>query len=137
MQVEIEVQGQPRRYTLHVPAGLDGTPVALVVDLHGLTSTAQRHDALSSMRAKASEEGFVLAQPEAGLVASAWNTLEGSTDVAFARAVVADVVRRVPIDPDRVLASGFSVGGGMAHRLGCDAADLFTAVATVSGAYFG
>lgn len=137
MQVEIEVEGRPRRYTLHVPAGLDGTPVALVVDLHGLTSTAQRHDALSNMRAKASEEGFVLAQPEAGLMASAWNTLEGSTDVAFARAVVADVARRVPIDPERVFASGFSAGGGMAHRLACDAADLFTAVATVSGAYFG
>jgi polyhydroxybutyrate depolymerase len=78
-----------------------------------------------------------VAQPAAGLIANAWDTLEGSDDVAFARAIVADVARRVAIDPMRIYATGFSAGGGMVNRLACDAADLFAAAASVAGAYFG
>ena len=136
-RIQIAVAGRVRDYTLHVPPGLDGTPMALVVDLHGLTSTPDRQELVSGMRAKADVEGFVVAQPTAGLVANAWDTLEGSVDVAFAQAIVEDVSGRIAIDPDRIFATGFSAGGGMAARLACDAADLFAAVGVVSGAHFG
>ena len=33
------------------------------------------------------------------------------------------------VDPKRVYAAGFSMGGGMAHYLACHAADVFAAVA--------
>lgn len=109
----------------------------LILDFHGLTSTPDRHERVSNMRAKADVEGFVVAQPAANLAANAWDTLEGSADVGFARAIVADVQTRVAIDPDRVFATGFSAGGGMANRLACDAPDLFAAAGTVAGAHFG
>ena len=89
------------------------------------------------MRTKADTEAFVVAQPAAGLVANAWDTLEGSLDVALARAIVNDVRRRIGIDPDRIFATGFSVGGGMAGRLACDASEVFAAVGIVAGAQFG
>ena len=53
-------------------------------------------------------------------------------DVAFARALVAQVSTTACIDPKRVYATGFSMGGGMAHYLACHAADVFAAVAPAS-----
>src|SRR6185436_7149292 len=53
----------------------------------------------------------------------------GVDDVAFVRAVVSQVSATACIDPKRVYASGFSMGGGMAHYLACHAADVFAAVA--------
>jgi polyhydroxybutyrate depolymerase len=50
-------------------------------------------------------------------------------DVAFAKAIVADVEKVACIDTKRVYAVGFSMGGGMTHYIGCHAADIFAAVA--------
>ena len=49
-------------------------------------------------------------------------------DVAFAKALVTDVEKVACIDPKRVYAVGFSMGGGMTHYIGCHAADVFAAV---------
>jgi polyhydroxybutyrate depolymerase len=131
--VTIDVSGGQRAYELFVPASVHA-PAALVLDLHGLTGTPAGQDLLSGMQAKAEAEGFVVAQP-AG-VAGAWDALaDRDQDLAFLRAVVADVADRVTIDPARIFATGMSNGGGMAHRLACDAADVFAAVAPVAGAY--
>ena len=136
-RVDLVVGGRARQYTLHVPGGIDGQPVALVIDFHGLTSTPDRQDRMDGMRLKANAAGFAVAQPDAELLANAWDTLAGSADVAFVLELIADVSSRVPIDPDRVFAVGFSAGGGMANRLACDASGIFSAIATVGGAFFG
>jgi len=69
----------------------------------------------------------------AGPSGNAWNVgpccVAGVDDVAFARALVADVGQRACIDPKRVYAVGFSMGGGMTHYLACHAADVFAAFA--------
>ena len=57
----------------------------------------------------------------------------GVDDVAYVRALLADVDRRIGVDPKRVYATGFSNGAALAHRLACEAADWFAAVAPVSG----
>ena len=49
------------------------------------------------------------------------------------RAVVADVQRRYSVDPQRVYATGMSNGGMLAHRLACEAADVFAGIAAVAG----
>ena len=136
-RITLEVDGRQREYVLFVPAGLGGGPHPLVVDLHGFTVTGDRHDNLSGMRAKAREEGFVVAQPDAALLGNAWDIFEDSSDVAFIRALVADAAARVPIDEQRIYASGFSAGGGLANRLACDASDLVAAVGGVAGSYIG
>jgi polyhydroxybutyrate depolymerase len=50
-------------------------------------------------------------------------------DVGFARELVADIQQVACIDPKRIYAVGFSMGGGMTHYLACHAADLFAAFA--------
>lgn len=57
----------------------------------------------------------------------------GVDDVAYVRALLADVGGRIDVDPKRVFATGFSNGAALAHRLACEASDLFAAVAPVSG----
>jgi polyhydroxybutyrate depolymerase len=124
---------------LHVPADLPEDGAALIVDLHGFGSNPDTHNEASRMRALADEEGFVVAQPAARGELATWNPQPGepgsAADVQFIRALVVDVAGRVPVDRNAVFASGFSNGGGMAHRLACDAADVFAAVGTVSGQY--
>jgi polyhydroxybutyrate depolymerase len=87
----------------------------------------------------ADAQGFILALPEG--VQASWNSgnccgdafVNSVDDVGFVRAVVADVSSRLCVDEARIYATGMSNGGFMAHRLACDAADLFAAVAPVAG----
>ena len=130
--LSVDVDGVTREYDLYAPA--KASSKALIVDLHGLTGTPQGQADLSGLREVAEQEGFVVAHPAGS--AGAWDAFaDRAADVAFLRAVVADVSRRVDVDPVRVYATGMSNGGGMAHRLACDASDLFAAVAPVAGAY--
>ncbi len=58
---------------------------------------------------------------------------DGVDDVAYTRALLADLGRRIAVDGRRVFASGFSNGAAMTQRLGCEAAETFAAIASVSG----
>ena len=72
----------------------------------------------------------------AGPSGTAWNfgpcCVAKVDDVAFVKAVVADIKTTACIDPKRIYAVGSSMGGGMAYYLGCHATDLFAAVATAA-----
>src|SRR5690242_6738251 len=69
----------------------------------------------------------------AGPSGGAWNVgpccVDNVDDVEFTRALVAEVKGLACIDPKRVYAVGFSMGGGMSHYVACHAADVFAAVA--------
>lgn len=58
---------------------------------------------------------------------------KNSDDVSFARAMVEYTVKNMCGDDSNAFATGFSNGGMMSNRLGCQAADLFKAVAPVAG----
>lgn len=139
-ELSLAHDGVERRFLVHVPADLDPVlRVPLVVDLHGLTSSAGAQAAISGWRRKADAEGFIVAHPQ-GLNAS-WNGGDlccgdsqrtGVDDEGFVRALVARLRADACIDPARVYATGLSNGGAMSHLLACNAADLFAATAPVS-----
>ncbi|HEX9856301.1 MAG TPA: PHB depolymerase family esterase [Acidimicrobiia bacterium] len=135
----LEHDGTTRPYLVHVPDP-GSEPMALVVDLHGLASSPESQDALTGMSALGAEEGFVVVQPAALGGIPVWDSSPGDQatvdDVGFVRALVAAVAERVPVDERSVYVTGFSNGGGLAHRLACDAADLVAAIGTVAGAFF-
>ena len=141
--------GEQRRYLLHVPPGLDRSrPAPLLLALHGGGGHAEfmADDERYGLRLLAARAGYVLALPNGssrmprGRLAT-WNAGgccglardRGVDDIGFLRAVVADVQGRVAIDPTRIYATGMSNGGMMAHRLACEAPDVFRAVAAVAG----
>jgi polyhydroxybutyrate depolymerase len=49
--------------------------------------------------------------------------------MAFAKAIVEEISKTACIDPNRVYASGYSMGAGLTHLLACKATDIFAAVA--------
>jgi polyhydroxybutyrate depolymerase len=136
----IDFDGAKRTFIVHVPADLDAsTPVPLVVDMHGLTSTAGAQAGISGWRAKADQEGFIVVHPQG--LGNSWNGGDlccGSSqsgnvdDEGFIRAMVAKLEEEGCIDPKRIYATGLSNGGAMSHLVACQAADLFAASAPVS-----
>jgi polyhydroxybutyrate depolymerase len=136
MNKTIQVGGQSRTYVLHVPAKYDGSrPAPLVVDFHPLGGSGPSERSGSPYPAQTDPEGVVMAFPSglSGPSGGAWNVgpccVANVDDVAFARALVADVEKTACIDTKRVYAVGFSMGGGMSHYVACHAADVFAAVA--------
>jgi polyhydroxybutyrate depolymerase len=123
-------------YQVYRPAALDdAAPAPLVVDIHGWSSNGAQQAALSGLRAVADAEGFLLTHPSAP--GNAWDAgtccrVEPRDEVVFFRALVAAIAAEASVDPRRVYATGLSNGGGMTHRLACDAADLFAAAAPLA-----
>lgn len=138
-ELTLEHDGLTREYLVHVPESYDGsTPVPLVVDMHGLTSSAAAQ-ARFGWREKADAEGFIVVHPQG--LNSSWNGGElccgssqdnGVDDEGFILALVEQMKRDACIDDRRVYATGLSNGGAMSHLLACNAADVFAAAAPVS-----
>jgi polyhydroxybutyrate depolymerase len=126
--------GTMRTYILHVQTGYTGkTPVPVIVDYHGLGSTSSGEKGISGYATLGDTEGFATVFPQG--IDDAWNigpcctTSRTVDDLAFTRALVKEVQAKVCVDPTRIYAVGYSMGGGMSHYLGCNAADLFAAIA--------
>jgi polyhydroxybutyrate depolymerase len=135
----VMVGSTSRTYILHVPSAYAGTKaVPLVVDFHPLGGSGSQEEGSSPYKAQTDPEGVISAYPNglSGPSGAAWNVgpccVANVDDVAFARALVAQVETKACIDTKRVYAVGFSMGGGMSHYVACHAADIFAAVAPAS-----
>jgi polyhydroxybutyrate depolymerase len=138
--ITVDVDGVSRSYDLFVPTRYDPTADApLVVNFHGLFGSPSQQAEFSQFDGAAEDHGMLVAYPEG--IGASFNagvccgqaSANGVDDVGFARALVADVSAKMCVDPRRVYATGMSNGGHMAHRLACEAADLFAAAASVTG----
>lgn len=132
--------GRAREYLIYVPRGYDNRkPVPLVFNFHGNTMTAPQQRDLSGMNALADSKGFVAVYPQG--ISNGWNAgaccgeaqTSNVDDVGFTRAMLKAVQERACIDPQRIYAAGFSNGGRMTYRLGCEMADVFAGLAPVAG----
>ena len=134
--VTLTVKGIARRYLLHVPDSPNG---ALVLAFHGGGETPENQEEISKLDTLSDRSRFIVAYPEG--VGKSWADGRGTTaadmqgvdDVGFAREIVMDIARTHAVDRTRVFATGPSNGGIFVSRLGCDAADLFVAIAPVIG----
>ncbi len=136
-----------RSYLLHVPEALDfSQPLAVVLVFHGGTGNAQHALQMSKFNTVADQHGFLVVYPNGtgplsndklltwnGGDCCAYAQENNVDDVGFVRALVADLQSLTAIDPQRIYATGISNGGILSHRLGCEAADLFAAIAPVAG----
>lgn len=115
---------------------------ALVIVMHGYGSSAERIMAYAGFNELAQQHGYIVAYPQGTLdkqenaffqVGYEFHKESQVDDVAFIRDLVRHLVARYPIDVQQVFASGMSNGGDMSYLLGCEAADIFRAVAPVAG----
>lgn len=145
---------QPRHYLLHTPTALHGTagPRPLLIMLHGAGGTARYAMQETGWAATAEKYGFYLAFPEASRPdptrppqflknPQTWNDGTGRfhsgkrqiDDVGFLDAVIDDVVRQHPIDPQRIYLVGISNGCSMTLRFGVERGARIAAIAGVAG----
>jgi polyhydroxybutyrate depolymerase len=134
----VKHDGLYRCWNIHAPEGLTGS-VPLVIDLHGLGSSATRQRNLSGFEALADSEGFIAVWPH-GLCES-WNAgrrccdpaaMDRIDDVGFIRKMVEQISEQHDIDAGRVYVTGLSNGCAMAQRLANQASDIVTASACMS-----
>lgn len=143
--------GIQRSYVVRAPLGLvrGGTPVPLVLVLHGGGGNALNAEAMTGFTEKAREEGFIVVYPEGTARGDGqlltWNAghccgyamTNRVKDVGFINALIDKLLQEYPVDSTRIYATGMSNGGMMAHRLGIELSDRFAAVAPVVAALFG
>ncbi len=139
--------GRERSYLLYVPASVDwNQPLPLVFVFHGGSGNAQSAITMSGLNDVADQNGFIVVYPNGtgrlsddklltwnGGNCCAYAQAENVDDVGFVRDIVADLQTQATIDVKRIYATGLSNGAMVSHRLACEAADLFAAVAPVAG----
>jgi polyhydroxybutyrate depolymerase len=132
--------GKSRAYRLHVPAGYDGEPTPLVVNMHGFLSNHLEQVKLTGMSALADERGFIVVYPSGGGEPPAWNAGDcceyidrERDDVAFFEALVDAIGEVACVDQARIYATGYSNGGFLSHRIACELSERVAAIATVAG----
>ena len=137
--VTMNVGGVARHYRMFVPSGPLAARRALLLVLHPLGGSAARFERQSGLDRRAQAAGAVVAYADG--LGHSWDagTCCGYAvrhhvdDVRFLVRVVADIERRVPIDPARIAVTGFSNGALMSYRLACERPDLFGVAVAVAG----
>jgi polyhydroxybutyrate depolymerase len=147
----VMVAGVNRTYEVYLPSGVDpGTPIPLVYVFHGYTMSGSSMISLTGYNAIADSDHVAVVYPDGeggpNSLLSPWNVgsdvcpavgglspaLAYGDDMDFIDAMRADIATDQCIDADHVFATGFSMGGYMAHHVGCERTD-FRAVAPHSG----
>ncbi|HEX4449225.1 MAG TPA: PHB depolymerase family esterase [Kofleriaceae bacterium] len=147
----VMVGGANRTYEVYLPASADpATPMPLVYVFHGYTMSGDEMVSLTDYTAIADADNVAVVFPDGeggpDSLGAPWNVgsdvcpavggispaLAYGDDMDFIDAMRADVATDQCIDADHVFATGFSMGGYMAHHVGCERTD-FRAVAPHSG----
>ena len=113
-------------------------PVGAIMYFHGYQGSAEEVIADPGLLAVARSLGVALIAPDGA--GRSWS-YPGSParhrdEFAFVGQVLDDVAARFPIDPRRILASGFSQGGSMVWYLACRMPQRFAAFAPIAGAFW-
>ncbi len=129
-------------YKLFVPSCYDGTPLPLVVMLHGCGQDADDFALGTGMNELAEQSGCLVAYPQQSRGANwhgCWNwfdqanQLRGQGEPALIAGVTRKIMEDYAVDPAHVGVGGLSAGGAMAVIMGRTYPDLFTAVGCHSG----
>ena len=135
--MDVTVDGKKRTFIMHVPSAYKGDkPVPLVIDYHPIGGSGSGEFGSSPYKAKTDPEGVITLYPDGtgkpGGMGNGWNVgpcCSNDDDLEFTREMIKYVREKACIDPQRIYATGFSMGGGMSNHVACMMSDVFAAVA--------
>lgn len=122
----IAVDGQTRVYEQLAPEVSHGTPLGLIIALHGYSLNAEVMRTATGIAPAAAARDAVVLFPQG--INNSWNAgiccgdaaKRDVDDVAFVRALIKRAESQFTIDPKRVFLVGFSNGGMLAYRYLCE-----------------
>lgn len=129
-----------RSYRIAMPDGVSA-PGALLY-FHGFRGSANGAMRNAGLRRIAHDKGLALIA--ANGVNGSWNLpgrpgnvhSDGAAEFAYVEAVLADAQAQFGIDPDNIIATGFSAGGMMTWNLVCARSDLLQGAVPMSGTFW-
>ena len=136
----VQVGSDARAYRVHVPTSYTpATATSVVLVFHGFTQDDAGIEQQTEMDPVSEGHGFIAVYPQG--LSNSWNagtccgtsSSNGVDDVTFVGAMLDKLESEYCVDRKRVFASGFSNGGMLSHRLGCEMSDRIAAVGAVSG----
>lgn len=147
VESSFEFDGLTRDYFVILPNGyIPGTPVPLVFNFHGITSSNEEQYGYTGLFGGFNEVAdtgqFIVCYPNGTKIPDdtgfEWNVgFDFSTttadDVGFINALIDTLHNAYNINLDRVYAAGMSNGGYFAYRLACELPGRFQAIASVTG----
>ncbi|HWA77860.1 MAG TPA: Ricin and poly(3-hydroxybutyrate) depolymerase fusion [Polyangiaceae bacterium] len=137
-RASIDVSGTKREYILALPTSYSASkPYKLIFAFHWKGGSA--NDVATGNTGGGPYYGLeqraggnaIFVAPE-GIDAGFANT--GGRDIALVKALLALFRSKLCIDDQRIFSTGFSYGGMMSDSIGCELADVFRAIAPMSGA---
>ncbi len=132
--------GETHRYLLHVPKIYDPSkPTPLVISMHAAALWPAAQMEISRWNDLADEHGFIVVYPGgngAGKGPKIWrmNGRGPEKDATFISDLIDKLQAGYNIDPARIYADGFSLGGGMAFVVSCKLSHRVAAVGAVAAA---
>ncbi len=134
--------GGEERSAIWTPAPVQkNTLTPLVIVLHGGGGHAEGAVQRFRMHDLGQKVGFHTVYPQGSRREDgrrSWNAGQrsdfDSDDVGFISVLIKRLVKEYSVDPQRVYVTGFSAGGMMAYRLGCELSEQIAAIAPVAGA---
>lgn len=133
-RLDVPESGGERIYRIDKRDGQTGA----FVFAHGYRGSAAGVMRNRSLANAMAAQGFALVAPEAD---GNWSLPNGPRPLRFREepyfdALVADLIERHGIAPDRIVMSGFSAGGMVTWNLACHRPDLFAGFVPISGTYW-
>ena len=146
--IEFDLNGDMREYLLHIPKNIQPN-APLVFVLHGLGETSTRIRKYSGMNDVADKYCFVVCYPQGSPSTERtiyttkgtyfWNVgyeihkNETVDDIYFLKSLANYLQKKYNLNSDRTFCAGMSNGGDMNYLLGCEASDVFKAIAPIAG----
>ncbi|WP_231910185.1 alpha/beta hydrolase family esterase [Corynebacterium cystitidis] len=132
----VTVDGKKRTFSLTVPPeATDGARLPLIFVFHGMNESSEAIRDYSNLDLARAYVVYLDGVDKAWAPAP-YAATTGEEDLAFVDAVREKIIAEHNVDTARVFATGLSNGGGFAAYIGCQRPVDFTAVATVSAAYY-
>ena len=129
-----------RKYRIHIPHNVQ-SGAALVLVMHGYTSSAQIIEGYSGMNKLADEQGFVVVYPQGTKddfgnrffnVGYDFHDSIDIDDIGYLHALIRYLQDSLQLSSTNVFSTGMSNGGDMSYMLACQS-DVIKAIAPVAG----